>query len=270
MQKRYLMSVVAILLVVGALGAGGYFLLREPSAVTPTPELPAASLETAQEQMDAGEFESAKVILEQIVAAEPENAEAYFLLGLTYFNLQMYDQAKDFFDRALTIEPDRAPAVHHNLGVLAYQLGDMETAVEEFQAAMELDPQDADTHYQLGAAYLVMAFPMDALEPDAAYLQQSQTEFEQALTLDSDKPEALVGLANVYMFQNKLPEAIELLETAVEQQPEMREALFALGRAYAVSGQLAKATETLNRFLETEPPEVWAQQAQELLAQLDQ
>jgi len=268
MQKRLLINIGVVLLVVALLGVGGYFLLRGPSEPTPVSKPAPATLATAQGYIDAGDYEAAKVALEEIVAVDTQDAEAHFLLGLTYFNLQAYDQATDFFNQAMALDSERAPAVHHNLGVLAYQLGDMETAIAEFESALAIEPDDADTHYQLGAAYLVMAFPIGALEPDTTHLTQSQKEFEQALALTSDKPEALVGLANVYMFQNKLTEAIELLEKAVEKVPDMREALFALGRAYAVSGQMEKASETLHAFLETDPPEVWAQQARELLTQL--
>lgn len=263
MQKRLLLGVVIVLILGLGLAAGLYFSSRSS-------ESPAAGgdLETAQEQLDAGDFQAAKTSLEQIVASDAENAEAHFLLGLAYFNLQDYTKAEEFFNRSLELDPGRAAAVHHNLGVLAYQLGNMDQAMQEFETALEIDPSDPDTHYQLGAAYLVMAFPMGALEPDAEFLAQSEAEFEQALDLSADKPEALVGLANVYMFQNKNSDAIGLLERAVEKNPEMREALFALGRAYAVSGQMDRARETLQDFLETEPPEVWAQQAQELLNQL--
>lgn len=264
MQKRLLLAIIVVVVLVLGVAAGIYFSSR-PSDVAEM-----ADLESIQAQIDAGEYQSAKAALEKILASSSEDAEVHFLLGLTYFNLQDYTQAKEFFNRAKDLDPGRAGAVHHNLGVLAYQLGDMETALQEFQSALEIDASDPDTHYQLGAAYLVMAFPMGALEPDAENLAQAQSEFETALELAPDKPEALVGLANVYMFQNKLPDAVTLLEKAVEQNPDMREALFALGRAYAVTGQMNLAKQTLEHFLETDPPEVWAQQAQEILAQMGQ
>lgn len=263
MQKRLLLGVAVVLVLGLGLAAGLYF-----SSPSSEPSSSGGSLETAQAQLDAGDFQAARATLEQIVASDAENAEAHFLLGLAHFNLQEYTKAEELFNRSMELDPDRAAAVHHNLGVLAYQLGNMDQAMQEFQTALEIDPSDPDTHYQLGATYLVMAFPMGAVEPDAEFLAQSEAEFERALDLSADKSEALVGLANVYMFQNKISDAIGLLEKAVEKNPDMREALFALGRAYAVSGQMDRARETLQHFLETKPPEVWAQQAQELLDQL--
>ncbi len=226
------------------------------------------TLDEAQSKMDAGEFTAAADMLEQIVAQDQENAEAYFLLGLSYFNLANYEKAQGAFEQTLKLDPERAAAVHHNLGALAYQTGDMNTAIEEFKSALDADPNDSDTHYQLGATYLVLALPTEIQPPDEEKLQQAQAEFEASLALTPGKPEALVGIGNIYLLQNRLPEAIETLEQVVEDNPQMREALFALGRTYATAGDVPQAQATLQRFLDTDPPAVWAQQAQEILTQL--
>jgi tetratricopeptide (TPR) repeat protein len=227
-----------------------------------------ADLDAIQAEIDEGRFASAQEQLEAVLASDETNAEAHFKLGLVLFNLGDFQGAEGHFNRSLLLDPDRAAAVHHNLGVLAYQMGDMTTAKAEFEAALTADPDDADTRYQLGAAYLIQAFPMGAVEPDAGLLDRAQAEFERALSIAPQKPEALVGLANVYMLRDDLTAAIDLLEQALDETPDMREALFALGRAYAVVGRTDDARTTLQRFLETEPPAVWAQQAQEILAGL--
>ncbi|MBN2002325.1 MAG: tetratricopeptide repeat protein [Anaerolineae bacterium] len=260
-------NVLAILAIVILVGVGGGALYLFPKLSKPTPAS-TTDLTAIQAQIDSGEFATARTNLEQLVASDNTNAEAYFLLGLACFNLQDYQKAREFFARSMELDPGRTAAVHHNLGALAYQTGEMDTAVQEFQAALAIDPNDADSHYQLGATYLLMAFPENAAEPNPENLLMAQTEFEQSLVLVPDKPESLVGLSNVYMFQNKVPDAIELLEKAIEQVPDMSEALFTLGRAYAVVGETEKAKQTLQRFLDTDPPDVWANEAQQLLDQL--
>ncbi len=233
-----------------------------------SPAQPSADLSAIQAEIDAGQYENAQAELEQILSTDDGNAEAHFKLGLVMFNLGDYQVAEDHFVRSLALEPDRAAAVHHNLGVLAYQTGDMDKALAEFRSALEADPEDADTHYQLGATYLVQAYPMGAIQPDADLLQKAQAEFERALQITPEKPEALVGMANIEMLQNNMADAITLLEKALQQEPEMREALFALGRSYAAVGEVDKARVTLAKFLDTNPPTVWAEQAQQLLTDL--
>lgn len=264
MRGRLVLGIVVVLVLVGGVGAAVYFSSRPSDATV------SQNLDAVQAKIDAGDFEAAKADLEAILIGDGENAEAYFKLGLACFNLGDYEGARDHFNTSLSLEPDRAAAVHHNLGVLAYQVGDMDTAMAEFQAALAADPDDADTHYQLGATYLILAFPMGAIEPDAGRFQQAEDEFNRALAVESDKPEALVGLANIHMLRNDMEQAISMLERVVDQNPQMREALFALGRAYAAVGETAKAKSILAQFLDMDPPAVWAEQAEEILQSLGQ
>lgn len=258
-MKRYVQVVCISLVLISLIVTG-----CSPDTTTLEP----VDLSEVKAQVEAGEYRAAAQALEDIVAENEEDAEAYFLLGLSYFNLNRYQDAREAFNRALELDSERAAAIHHNLGALAYQMGDIETAEAEFKAALETEPDDPDTHYQLGATYLVKALPADSQTPDPEMLEKAKAEFERALELAPGKAEALVGLGNSYLLENRIDEAIDMLEDAVEANPEMPEALFALGRAYALGGQTDEARETLERFLETDPPEVWAQQAQQLLQQI--
>ncbi|MFP4345034.1 MAG: tetratricopeptide repeat protein [Anaerolineales bacterium] len=235
-----------------------------------TPEVALQSLDEIQAQMDAGNYRVAVEALQALTEQEPENAEAYFLLGLSNFNLGNFSDARAAFERTLELDSGRAGAVHHNLGALAYQMGDLEEAVSQFQAALELEPEDPDTHYQLGATYLQLALPPTGGPPDSTLLAQAEGEFNRALELAPGKAEALVGLGNVYLQQGNFEEAIEALEQALEKNPEMPEALFALGGAYLQTGQISEARDALQRFLETNPPAVYTQQAQDLLQRLEE
>lgn len=263
MHKRKLLVIITIIVVVIAgVGIALFYSGNTPRSQT-------ESVEDAQQMLDAEDFSGAKAQLEKILEKDANNAEAHFLLGLALFNLGEYSAAESHFEEAMALDPARASAVHHNLGVLAFQLGDMETALAEFQQALVEDPDDPDSHYQLGATYLVLAYPMGAVEPDPDLLKQAEDQFELSLQTSPDKPEALVGLANIYMLSNDLTQAIELLEKAIQAEPNMREALFALGRAYAFSGNISNAKTTLEKFLDTSPPAQWRQQAEDLLSQLE-
>jgi tetratricopeptide (TPR) repeat protein len=261
-KNRLVYLIIIVIIVIAGIGFAVYYTNGQESVT-------GVSLEEVQKSMDEMQFADAREQLTQILKDDDGNAEAHFLMGLTLFNLAEYAESKEHFTISMSLEPDRASAVHHNLGVLAFQLGDMQTALNEFKLALEEEPEDPDSHYQLGATYLILAFPMGATEPDPELLQQSEEQFALSLQMSPDKPEALVGLANIYMLKSEYSQAIELLEKAVQKQPNMREALFALGRAYAFSGNETKAKSILQKFLETDPPAQWKQQAEELLTQLD-
>lgn len=257
MFRRYLSSGVIMLMVLLIAGCG-----------TPEPAQP-VDLEAIKAQLDAGQVSEALTALEAAVKQEPENAEAHFLLGVAYFKTGAYEKARETFNRTLELDPARAAAVHHNLGALAIQLEDLDTAVAEFQASLALEPDDPDTHYQLGAAYLLQALPANEnAAPLQEKLELARAEFTRALELAPGKAEVLVGMGNAYLLEGDITQATVYLEQAVAAAPEMPEALFGLGRIYALTGNVEQAREMLERCLAANPPQSWAEQAQELLKQL--
>ncbi len=107
------------------------------------------------------------------------------------------------------------------------------------------------------------------VSPDPQLLEQAIAEFEAALELEEDMPEALVGMGNVYIQQADYAAAIKALQRAVEQAPDLPEAYYALGGAYAQSGDAAGACEAYSRFIDLDPPLTWQAQAEQAMAALE-
>ncbi|MDY6878195.1 MAG: tetratricopeptide repeat protein [Chloroflexota bacterium] len=227
-------------------------------------------LESGRAHLEAGEYAEAIADLEAAIEADPDNSEAYFLLGQAYNQTGDLMKAADEFRTVIALDPDKAAAAHHNLGVTYFQLQEPGAAVAEFQAALELDPDDPDSHYQLGAAYLVLALSGADLTtpPDPQLLEQAIAEFETALELRENMPEALIGMGNVYIQQGDYAAAIDTLQRATEQMPDSPEGYYALGEAYARSGDTTGACEAYTSFLTLDPPPNWRAQGEQAMASL--
>ena len=77
--------------------------------------------------------------------------ESKFLQGAGYFLLEETAKAESVFrDLARQV---RAPEVLNNLGVLDARNGKQEEALGRFQAALDLDPDDDDIHFNLALLY---------------------------------------------------------------------------------------------------------------------
>ena len=227
-------------------------------------------LESGRAHLEAGEYAEAIADLEAAVEADPGSSEAYFCLGQAYNQTGDLMKAADEFRTVIALDPDKAAAAHHNLGVTYFQLQEPGAAVAEFQAALELDPDDPDSHYQLGATYLVLALSGADLTtlPDPQLLEQAVAEFETALELKENMPEALIGMGNVYIQQGDYAAAIDTLQRAIEQIPDSPEAYYALGEAYARSGDTAGACEAYSSFLALDPPSNWRIQGEQAMTSL--
>jgi tetratricopeptide (TPR) repeat protein len=103
---------------------------------------------------------------------------------------------------------------------------------------------------------------------DPELLDQATEEFDAALELRENMPEALIGLGNVYLQQGDYDAAIEVLEQAIASVPDSREAHYALAGALAQSGNADRACETYSQFLSLDPPANWRAQAEQTMASL--
>jgi len=226
-------------------------------------------LDSARAYLESGNYEEAITTLEGIAEQAAGNSDVQFLLGQAYNQSGELSKAADAFRKVLELEPESA-AAHHNLGVTYYQLQDLRAAVDQFQMALEIDPDDPDTHYQLGAAFLTLALAGSdpASPPDEDLLEQATEEFEAAMELRENMPEALIGLGNVRLQEGDYDQAIGLLEEAIGAVPESREAHYALAGALAQIGDIDAACETYDQFLSLDPPETWRTQAEQTMMAL--
>ena len=113
--------------------------------------------------------------------------------GKASFDERKWKLAEEFlFTRTKHLN---TPAAWHARGKfkLATQLFD--EAIQQFDAALKLDPNNAQLHNDLGVAWLEKA-SLQRTAPDAGQqFAQSRTHLEQALQLDRHNLEALFNLA---------------------------------------------------------------------------
>jgi tetratricopeptide (TPR) repeat protein len=68
---------------------------------------------------------------------EPNNPNAHFDLGNSYFRLQRYDQAVASYSTSVNLQPDFWPALN-NIGLVLYEQGKTAEALDKWQAASQL------------------------------------------------------------------------------------------------------------------------------------
>jgi tetratricopeptide (TPR) repeat protein len=175
-------------------------------------------------------YELAADALEQVEGVSNENAEASYWLERTYQALgaQAYAQLQESF-------PDSWRT--HQLRAEGYGLrGNLEDAVKEYQAALELRPNEPELHEALGQLYL------DNRNDDGA-----QSELEKALALDASRTHALYLLGRLSVQKRDNEQAVSYLQRALRLRPDFAEASGLLGTAYVRLGQFANAIPKLEK-----------------------
>ncbi len=81
-----------------------------------------------------------------------QTAQSYRQQAVELSRNKSWDQAIASYRKALDLEPND-PDTHYNLALTLKYKGDAKQAVEEFEATLRLKPKWADAHYGLGATW---------------------------------------------------------------------------------------------------------------------
>ncbi len=105
-------------------------------------------LETAIREFESANYGSALTLLKEVLAAEPQNAEAQRFLALTYFRLAQYDEAEQAARAFLRLRPTDADG-HFQLGLILKSRGKSDDARKAFGSALEYDSKHAQAFQEL-------------------------------------------------------------------------------------------------------------------------
>lgn len=115
----------------------GLALLATPALAIGTEEAPGASTEDARTLIYAGDFAGALALLEPIVAAEPDDADALNLSAYAHRNLGDLAEAGRLYEAALAADPDHLGALEYQ-GEMFLQAGDRAGAESNLARLTEL------------------------------------------------------------------------------------------------------------------------------------
>ena len=77
-------------------------------------------------------------VLDNIINDDKQNFDAFHLRGICFLRLSEYDNAKKDFNKAIFIKPN-FPEAYNNLGLLNFNIGENEMAIENFIKAIKLN-----------------------------------------------------------------------------------------------------------------------------------
>lgn len=183
---------------------------------------------------------------EQAVQIKPDALDAYFQLGMSYHDLELYDQASAVFKKAQQIAP-RDAAVYFQLGRVAMDQGYNLEAEAYFLEGLKLNPNHALILATLGKLYLKMNQAQSAisvlrqatqLEPlmwegwydlgrahmKAREWKMALSALEQARQANSDADEVYSAMATCYLKMNKKAEARQMVRQSLMINPGNNEA----------------------------------------------
>jgi tetratricopeptide (TPR) repeat protein len=156
-------------------------------------------------------------------AQQTETAEEHYNLGVRFYEMGDLNGAIAEYQAALRLNPKYVSA-HANLCNALYAKDDLNGAIAECQAALRLNPNLAEAHYRLGAALY-----------DKGDLNGAIVEYRAALRLNPDSAVAHHNLGAALRKKGDISGAIAEYETALRINPKYVPALNNLAWLYATT-----------------------------------
>jgi Flp pilus assembly protein TadD len=172
----------------------------------------AAAFATAVHHHQAGNLQVAEQIYRQILALNPNHADALNLLGVVAFQSGACDQAAEYISRAIELNPQEAK-YHSNLGNVLQGQRKFDEAIHSFHRAHQLDPQFAEAYLNLGSALAAQ----DRLDEAVA-------AFRQALFLQPASAATLTNLGLALLAQGQIDAAAANFDAATQRNPNYADA----------------------------------------------
>ena len=127
--------------------------------------------EEARRLHQAGKRDEALARYHQVIAGNPGHGGAMHMMGLIAFEIGRTDTAVDLLLQAAVLDP-LVGSVHSNLGLALMARGRVKAAEESFRRALILSPQ-AETHASLGKLQLGQGRFKQAVESFRAALARN-------------------------------------------------------------------------------------------------
>lgn len=150
-----------------------------------------------------GRISEAAAIYRQVVARDPNNADALHLLGVAELQLRNSAAAADLISRAVGI--DRRNALYlSNLGLALSQLGRFDDAIAHFDQSLAIHAQSANTQSHRGNALRSLG-----------RLDQALAAYARALAIDPSHADALSNRGAVLADLDRTSEALVSFDRAL-------------------------------------------------------
>jgi len=185
-----------------------------------------------------GDYRNAVDALQRALAENPDDKEATQLIGLSLYLANKPAEAIPYLVKVQSWYPSASVDASYILGVAYIQTKDYAGARRAFAKMFQVPPDSA-------AAYLFTARLLLRLD----FAPVAEEYGKKAIELDAKLPLAHQVLGELYLYENKLPEATAQFEQELAINPGNPAAYYKLADAYSRAQKFDEAEKLLQRSI---------------------
>lgn len=188
-----------------------------------------------------GDLMRAESLYDQILSADPDNADALNLKGVIAYQLGNNSEAVECIRKSIQLNPN-VSYYHNNLGNALFNMENEDEASHCFQEAIRLMPHNVEAHNNFGNVLRKLGRTDEAMQ-----------QYEKAIQIDPGYDAALNNMANLLKKAGKCEEAIAIYKNALKGRPDSAEIHFNLGNALEDAERLEEAIDHYKKAIEIYP-----------------
>ena len=173
-----------------------------------------------------------------VIEKEPSCDFAYVNRGSAYNDSGQFDKAIENFNAAMAINPSYFMA-YYNRGITYTNKGALDLALPDLNKAISLEPAAAAAYYARGIVFQKQGQSGLAI-----------ADFEKAVAVNPSYESAYFHLGVLYGKAGLIDKAITNLDKAIDLRPDNFFAYIDRGFAYSLSGQFDKALKDLDKAID--------------------
>ena len=200
----------------------------------------------ARQFCQQGEFEQARLTLQELEQEHGLNADACFVMGSVLGHLGQYERSLGYFQRVIDLAPGNIKACNGKARALI-SLGRIEEAESCYEYLIGQQPDSIQAILQLATMLL-----------DHGYHVAAEKRYLQALRLDTESEEALSGLGRMYQALNKPELAKNYYNKLLQANPGSSSGHDMLGTLLFNQGHVIEAEKCFNKALELDEKNISA------------
>jgi tetratricopeptide (TPR) repeat protein len=189
----------------------------------------------------SGMYTDEETLWRTTLVKNPDCWMAHGDLGLLLYNQGRMEEAMEHYHKAIQINPNYSDALN-NLGNALAAKGRFDEAIENYRKAIQIKPNNSEALDNLGTALAAKGQSDEAIE-----------NFCKAIQIDPNNSEALDNLGVALAARGRFDEAIKNYYKAIQIDPNNSEARYNLGNALAAKGRFDEAIENYRRAIQINP-----------------
>jgi tetratricopeptide (TPR) repeat protein len=186
----------------------------------------------------------------QLIALRPDKRTGYDYLGAIYFQLEMWPEATEIFEKSFTID-STSPTAINNLGTLYFNQERYADAERVYRQALSISDEKYKVWAHLAEAQY---WNPDGREESLGNFMRAAEMAEDSLIVDQQNPVILSDLASYYEKLGDDDRARKFLSRAISLDPQDTDVMLHIGETYEGLGERDIALDWIARALEKGTP----------------